>query len=268
MEYLERNRTEHSQVYCPHEQLYDIDEQEHFAEWPDLRRAFEPAGQGVAYPEVDADADSEERMQYAQANERMGSGAEILSQALLQGFGREHGVAHGRDAAREHKKHHPQHADSKQNLEPGLACPGGRPGVPGIGICGGEREGADEEQGVEQVEGDEEAAGDGDVVAGEAREDGDGADEGFDEEEYGGGDGEGQEAGQVMTEADGFDEQPYSHDEGDTGEGAVGEFHPGGESLVEGEDFALAAGPVTAAAGAGAGGSDEGALEDDDYVDG
>ena len=30
--------------------------------------------------------------------------------------------------------------------------------------------------------------------------------------------------------------------------------------MVEGEDFALTAGPVAAAAGAGAGGSDEGAL--------
>ena len=81
-------------------------------------------------------------------------------------------------------------------------------------------------------------------------------------------DGEGQEAGQVVAQADGFEEQPYSHDEGETGEGAVREFHPGGESVVEGEDFALAAGPVAAAAGAGAGGSDEGALEDDDCVDG
>ena len=84
----------------------------------------------------------------------------------------------------------------------------------------------------------------------------------------GGNYGEGQEAGQVVSEADGFHEQPYTHQQGYPREGAVRELYPGGEAVVQGEDFALAAGPVAAAAGAGAGGSDDGALEDDDDVDG
>lgn len=45
-------------------------------------------------------------------------------------------------------------------------------------------------------------------------------------------------------------------------------LYPGSQAVLQGKDFALAAGPVASAAGAGAGGSDDGSLKDDDYVDG
>ena len=70
-----------------------------------------------------------------------------------------------------------------------------------------------------------------------------------------------------MSEADRFYEQPYTEQQGHARKGAMRELYPGGQSVFEREDFALAAGPVTAAAGAGSGGSDDGSLEYDDYVD-
>ena len=135
-------------------------------------------------------------------------------------------------------------------------------------MYGGERQGCHEQHGIEQVECDQQAAGDRHVFSGESCEDGARAYEGFEQQEDGGNYGEGQESGQFVSEADRFDEQPYTEQQGHARKCAMRVLYPGGESVGQREDFALAAGPVTAAAGAGSGGSDDGSLQYDNYVDG
>ena len=109
-------------------------------------------------------------------------------------------------------------------------------------MYGGERKGSHEQHGIEQVECDQQAAGDRYVFSGESCEDGARAYEGFEQQEYGGNYGEGQESGQFVSEADRFDEQPYTEQQGHARKCAMRVLDPGGESVFEREDFALGSG--------------------------
>ncbi len=130
----------------------------------------------------------------------------------------------------------------------------------------GQREGSEEQERVGEVQGEVDGARRGAILRGMAEEDKERSEEGFvdREDQNGGSPGAGEVAARGGGE--GPEEEGEDADEIDAAGGPVGKLDEGGDGGVMLDQGSVAERPVVPAAGAGAGGADSRAPDNDGYV--